>query len=72
MKHELLPLAFWSIHTVRRNEQSTLDCGRERGANSREEALINIKEAIEGYVAALKDDDIPIPEEHFQVLVAVV
>ncbi len=26
---------------------------------TREEALINIKEAIEGYIAALKDDGIP-------------
>jgi predicted RNase H-like HicB family nuclease len=39
---------------------------------TREEALINIKEAIEGYIAALKDDGIPVPKEHFQVLVAVV
>ncbi|MFA6372899.1 MAG: hypothetical protein WCW68_09750 [Methanothrix sp.] len=28
--------------------------------------------AIEGYIVALKGDGIPIPEEHFQVLVAVV
>ena len=39
---------------------------------TREEALLNIKEAIDGYIAALKDDDIPVPEEHFEVLVAVV
>jgi predicted RNase H-like HicB family nuclease len=39
---------------------------------TREEALINIKEAIERYIAALKDDGIPVPKEHFQVLVAVV
>lgn len=39
---------------------------------TREEALLNIKEAIEGYIAALRDDDIPVPEEHFEVLVAVV
>jgi predicted RNase H-like HicB family nuclease len=39
---------------------------------TREEALTNIKEAIEGYIAALKDDGIPVPEEHFEVLVAVV
>jgi predicted RNase H-like HicB family nuclease len=41
--------------------------GKTRG-----EALTNIKEAIEGYIAALKDDGIPVPEEHFEVLVAVV
>jgi predicted RNase H-like HicB family nuclease len=39
---------------------------------TREKALINIKEAIEEYIAALKDDGIPVPEEHFQVLVPVV
>ena len=39
---------------------------------TREEALTNIKEAIEGYIAALKEDGLLIPEEHFEVLVAVV
>ena len=39
---------------------------------TREEALTNIKEAIEGYIAALKEDGLFIPEEHFEVLVAVV
>jgi predicted RNase H-like HicB family nuclease len=39
---------------------------------TKEESLTNIKEAIEGYIAALKDDGIPVPEEHFEVLVAVV
>lgn len=39
---------------------------------SREEALTNIKEAIDGYIAALMDDGLPVPEEHFEVLVAVV
>lgn len=39
---------------------------------TRDEALTNIKEAIEGYIAALKDDGLPVPEEHFEVLVAVV
>jgi predicted RNase H-like HicB family nuclease len=37
---------------------------------TREEALTNIKEAIEGYIAALEEDGIPIPEEHFEVQVA--
>lgn len=31
-----------------------------------------IKEAIVGYIAALKEDGFPVPEEHFEVLVAVV
>jgi predicted RNase H-like HicB family nuclease len=36
---------------------------------TREEALENIKEAIEGYIAALKDDGLNIPEEHFDTIV---
>lgn len=39
---------------------------------SKEEALINIREAIRVYNAALQDDNISVPEEHFDVLVAVV
>ena len=39
---------------------------------SREEALANIKEAIELYIDALQEDNLPVPEEHFEVLVAVV
>jgi predicted RNase H-like HicB family nuclease len=39
---------------------------------TKEEALTNAKEAIRGYVAALSDDGLPVPEETFQaVLVAV-
>ena len=30
------------------------------------EALVNIREAIAGYVAALEEDGIPVPEEHFE------
>jgi len=29
------------------------------------EALANIKEAIKGYIAALEEDGLPVPEEHF-------
>jgi predicted RNase H-like HicB family nuclease len=36
---------------------------------TKEEALQNIKEAIQGYVAALDADGLPIPEDHFEVLV---
>ena len=32
---------------------------------TREEALANIREAIEGYVKALEDDGLPIPPENF-------
>ena len=39
---------------------------------TKEEALSNIKEAIQGYIAALKEDNLPVPEERFEaVLVAV-
>ncbi len=30
---------------------------------SKEEAIRNIKEAIEGYIAALKEDGLPVPTE---------
>ena len=40
--------------------------------HTREEAIANIKEAIEGYVATLREDGLPIPEDHFDaILVAV-
>jgi predicted RNase H-like HicB family nuclease len=39
---------------------------------TKEEAIANIKEAIQGYIAALEEDHIPIPEERFEsILVAV-
>ena len=40
--------------------------------HTREEAIANIKEAIEGYVATLREDGLPIPDDHFDaILVAV-
>ncbi len=36
---------------------------------TKEEALANIKEAIEGYIAALQDDDFPVPEDNSEVMV---
>ncbi|MFZ2603671.1 MAG: type II toxin-antitoxin system HicB family antitoxin [Candidatus Omnitrophota bacterium] len=39
---------------------------------TKEEAIINIKEAIEGYIAVLKDDGIPIPPENFEAFVVAV
>ena len=39
---------------------------------SREKAIANIREAIEGYVLALQDDKLPIPEEHFDALMVAV
>lgn len=40
--------------------------------HSREEAIVNIKEAIEGYVMALQEDRLPVPEEHFDTLLVAV
>ena len=39
---------------------------------TREEAVANIKEAIAGYIAALEEDGLPIPEEHFDAMVVAV
>lgn len=39
---------------------------------SREEAVRNIKEAIEGYVLVLKEDGLPVPEEKFDALLLAV
>ena len=39
---------------------------------SKEEAIANAKEAIRGYVAALKDDGIPVPKERFNSLLVAV
>jgi predicted RNase H-like HicB family nuclease len=36
---------------------------------TKEEATQNIKEAIAGYIAALQEDGLPIPEERFEVFV---
>ncbi|TET79765.1 MAG: type II toxin-antitoxin system HicB family antitoxin [Candidatus Cloacimonadota bacterium] len=39
---------------------------------TKEEAIDNIKEAIDVYIEALKEDNLPIPEEHFNTLVVAV
>jgi len=38
---------------------------------TKEEALNNIKEAIQAYIDALKEDGIAVPEERFDALLAV-
>jgi predicted RNase H-like HicB family nuclease len=39
---------------------------------TREEAILNIREAIQGYIAALEEDGLHVPGERFQaILVAV-
>ncbi len=42
-----------------------------QGKNT-EEAITNIKEAIEAYINALKEDCIPVPEDHLEAILAVV
>ncbi len=39
---------------------------------TKEAAIRNIKEAIQGYVAALEADGLPVPEEPFNTLVIAV
>ena len=39
---------------------------------TKEEAIANIKEAIQGYIAALQEDGLPIPEERFETLLVAV
>ena len=39
---------------------------------TRETAIANIREAIEGYILALQDDGIPVLEEHFDALLLAV
>ena len=39
---------------------------------TKEEAIANIKEAIQGYIAALEEDGLPVPEERFNTLLMAV
>ena len=39
---------------------------------TKEDAIANIKEAIEGYAAALQDGGLPVPEERFDTMLVVV
>jgi predicted RNase H-like HicB family nuclease len=39
---------------------------------TREAAISNIREAIEGYVRALREDGIEVPEERFEALLVAV
>lgn len=40
--------------------------------HTKEEAISSIREAIEGYVNALEEDGLPVPEERFEtILIAV-
>ncbi|ADE16660.1 protein of unknown function UPF0150 [Nitrosococcus halophilus Nc 4] len=46
--------------------------GRVSQGKDRETAIQNIKEAIEGYILALEEDSLPVPEERFETLVIAV
>lgn len=39
---------------------------------TKEEAIANIREAIKGYVAALEQDSLPVPEDRFEALLVAV
>jgi predicted RNase H-like HicB family nuclease len=39
---------------------------------TKEEAIANIKEAIKGYISALEEDRLPVPEDHFDALLVAV
>jgi predicted RNase H-like HicB family nuclease len=39
---------------------------------TREEAISNIREAIQGYVSALENDHLPVPPEKFEALLVAV
>lgn len=39
---------------------------------TREEAVANIREAIEGYIQVLREDGLPVPEEQFSALIVAV
>lgn len=39
---------------------------------TKEEAIANIKEAIEVYIESLQEDGLPVPEEHFETLLVAV
>ena len=39
---------------------------------TRDEAIFNIKEAIQAYTASLEEDHLPVPEEKFDTLVLAV
>ena len=53
-----------------------VECPSLRGCVSqgktRDEALENIKEAIHGYILALREDNLTIPEDNFETLVVAV
>ncbi|CAI8013077.1 UPF0150 protein Ta0767 [Geodia barretti] len=39
---------------------------------TKQEAIVNIREAIQGYIASLEEDGLPVPEERFEALIVAV
>ena len=39
---------------------------------TKQDAIVNIKEAIDLYISVLEDDGLPVPEERFETLVVAV
>ncbi len=39
---------------------------------TREEAIANVREAIQGHIAALEEDQLPVPPERFEALLVAV
>ncbi|MFY9607473.1 MAG: type II toxin-antitoxin system HicB family antitoxin, partial [Blastocatellia bacterium] len=39
---------------------------------TKKEAVANIKEAIRGYIAALEEDHLPVPEDRFDAMLVAV
>ena len=35
---------------------------------TKEEAITNIREAVQGYIEALEEDHLPVPEERFETI----
>ena len=41
-------------------------------AETKQQVVNSIREAIEGYIVVLKEDGLPVPEEHFEALLLAV
>ncbi|MGH9790826.1 MAG: type II toxin-antitoxin system HicB family antitoxin [Candidatus Acidiferrales bacterium] len=39
---------------------------------NKEDAILNIREAIQGYIEALQQDNLPVPEDKFETVVLAV
>ena len=39
---------------------------------TKQEAIANIKEAIDGYIASFEEDGLSVPDEHFEAMVVAV